>query len=132
MPSYRLKGLDSKLGLCGLKAHARLPPQVTREEKVVLCVCSELWMWKTGRKMDLQTRSGPKGWFTGEGSLSYSYKSLVATGGIPNPWKMPLVPVGSHRKEEPGLRPPDLTKPCWSGEGPAEGAVQTWWAHVLP
>lgn len=51
--------------------------------------------------MDLQTRSGRKGWFTGEGSLSYSYKSLVATGGIPSPWKMPLVPVGSHRKEEP-------------------------------
>lgn len=60
-------------------------------------------MWKTGRKNGPETRSGPKRVVTGEGSLSYSYERLSATGGISKPCKIPVVPVGSTLEGEPSL-----------------------------
>ena len=50
----------------------------------------------------LETRRGSQGGFTVEVSFMQSRKRLVATGVIPNTFKMPAVPVGPPRQQEPG------------------------------
>lgn len=57
---------------------------------------SEKWTCKPG--------AAPRAGFNAEGCLSYSYKSLVATGRIAILCKIPGVPVGSRRKREPGSK----------------------------
>lgn len=99
-------------------------------EKAVLCGCSELWMWKTGRKMDLQTRSGPKG---GGSMLKAAFHIRIKSGCY---WKNshPLedsgVPAGSHLKREPGSKAASTPNGAGAGGRPPEGAVQTRWARV--
>lgn len=59
---------------------------------------------KRAEKWTCKPGAAPRAGFNAEGCLSYSYKSLVATGRIPIPWKIPGVPAGSHLKREPGSK----------------------------
>ena len=87
-------------------------------------------MWKTGRKMDLQTRSGPKGGvsmlkaaFHIRVKVWFPLEELPALGRSRRGGGRSLGALAISGNLDP--RPPRDSKPCWSGDGPAEGAVQT-------